>query len=425
MLAYKILFVCFIITTTIGALTGVGIWFSVSLVNPYSIASLIRVFFWAWFVEWLVFITEVCLIVAYTLTWKTWSAGKAKERHIALGFALGFFSWVTMAIIVAILGFMMAPGNWLSDRTLLSGFTNPMYLPQLAFRTPLALAKAGIICMFLILLFTRRDDAFRDQALRAAALWTLFFTPLLMLGGWWYYSEVPAGMAENLGVSLLTLQFSEWQGQFLKIVGVTVAVMLVVVQAALYRPQRLPKVALLVPLFAIIWMTGHFERVREFIRKPYIIGQYMYANGLRVDDYPLLQRDGMLAHSTYSYPFSEAERQSLAEGANLKTLQDGKDVFVIACTRCHTTNGVNSIIGHFERMYGDQPWTPDLTVSYLENMHAAQPFMPPFPGNAQELQALAEYLQHLQTSRAALPGAQQAGIAVKSGATRDVARNPE
>lgn len=44
-LAYKILFVCFLITTTVGALTGVGIWLSVALVNPYSIASLLRVFF--------------------------------------------------------------------------------------------------------------------------------------------------------------------------------------------------------------------------------------------------------------------------------------------------------------------------------------------------------------------------------------------
>ncbi|MBO9195941.1 hypothetical protein J5277_17700 [Rhizobium sp. 16-449-1b] len=69
-LAFKILFFCFLITTTVGALTGVGIWFSVSLVNPYSIASLIRVFFWAWFTEWLVFVTEVCLILAYTLTFK-------------------------------------------------------------------------------------------------------------------------------------------------------------------------------------------------------------------------------------------------------------------------------------------------------------------------------------------------------------------
>ncbi len=130
-------------TTTVGALTGVGIWLSVSLVNPYSIGSLIPRLLLGVFVEWLVFITEVCLILAYTLTWKSWREGAAKRRHIRLGFALGLFSWITMAIIVSILGFMMDPGNWLSENTLLAGFGNPVYLPQLAFRTPLAAAMAA------------------------------------------------------------------------------------------------------------------------------------------------------------------------------------------------------------------------------------------------------------------------------------------
>src|SRR6218665_2286948 len=59
---YNMMKVAFIITTTLGAMTGVGIWFSVALVSPTSIGSLIRVFYWAWFVEWLVFVTEVILI---------------------------------------------------------------------------------------------------------------------------------------------------------------------------------------------------------------------------------------------------------------------------------------------------------------------------------------------------------------------------
>lgn len=46
-LAYRLLKIIFIITTTVGALTGVGIWFSASLINPAAIGSLIRVFFWA------------------------------------------------------------------------------------------------------------------------------------------------------------------------------------------------------------------------------------------------------------------------------------------------------------------------------------------------------------------------------------------
>lgn len=420
-LAYRILFVCFLITTTVGALTGVGIWLSVSLVNPYSIGSLIRVFFWAWFTEWLVFITEVCLILAYTLTWKSWTArgGVWKTRHIRLGYALALFSWITMAIIVAILGFMMDPGNWLTDHSFWTGVLNPLYIPQLAFRTPLAAAMAGIIAMFLILVFTARGDAFRHEALRAVGLWTLAFAPFVLLAGWWYYGAVPDAMKGNLGVSLGTMAFAEWQDRFLQIAAVTVIAILVVVQLAIARPRLLPKVALVVPFVAILWMTGHFERVREFIRKPYIIGEYMYANGIRVDDYALLQRDGVLAYATYSNPLTPAETAGLPEGLapseraeRLARIQQGKDVFMNTCTRCHTGSGINGITGHLQRMFGDEPWTPELTAGYIEGMHYAQPYMPPFPGTAQELQWLGDYLQHLQTNRAPIPGAQSAGVAI-------------
>ncbi|CAH1660751.1 c-type cytochrome [Chelatococcus asaccharovorans] len=420
-LAYKILFFCFLITTTIGALTGVGIWLSVSLVNPYSIASLIRVFFWAWFTEWLVFITEVCLILAYTLTWKKWSnqGPEKKKQHIRLGFALAFFSWVTMAIIVAILGFMMDPGNWLTDHSFWTGVLNPLYIPQLAFRTPLAAAMAGIVALFLILFFTKRQDGFRHEALRAVALWTLAFAPFVLAAGWWYYTSVPDAMKDNLGVSLATLAFADWQTKFLQIAVVTVVTILLVVQFAISRPNLLPKVALVVPFFAILWMTGHFERVREFIRKPYVIGQYMYANGMRVDDYALLQRDGVLTYATYSNPLTEAEKAGLPERlsepertARLETIQKGKDVFMDTCSRCHTGHGVNSITSHLQRMFGDKPWTPELTAGYIEGMHYAQPYMPPFPGSKAELQLLGAYLEHLQHNKAPIPGAQSAGVIV-------------
>ena len=425
-LAYKILFVCFLVTTTVGALTGVGIWFSVSLVNPYSIASLIRVFFWAWFTEWLVFITEVCLILAYTLSWKKWSSqGEvAKRRHIRLGFALAFFSWITMAIIVSILAFMMDPGNWLSERTFWSGFTNPLYLPQLAFRTPLAASMAGIIAMFLVLNFTDRREVFRYEALRAVGLWTLVFAPFILIAGWWYYSNVPSAMIDNLGVSLTTLEFVEWQDKFLQIAAITVIAVLVVVQFAISRPNLLPRLALLVPFVSILWMTGHFERVREFIRKPYVIGEYMYANGLRVDDYALLQRDGVLAYATYSTPLSEAEKRSLAadlpapdRAQRLAAIQKGKDGFKNTCSRCHTGHGVNSITGHLQRMFGSEAWSPEATAGYIENMHFAQPYMPPFPGNKQELEWLGLYLEHLQTNEAPVAGAQSVGITVTKGGT--------
>lgn len=420
-LAYRILFCAFIVTTTAGALTGVGIWLSVSLVNPYSIGSLLRVFFWAWFVEWLVFITEVCLILAYTLTWKTWREGAAKRRHIRLGFALGLFSWITMAIIVSILGFMMDPGNWLADNTLFSGLTNPVYLPQLAFRTPLAAAMAGVIVLVLVPFFVGRDDPFRREAIRAVAVWTLLFCPFIVAGGYWYYGAVPEAMKDNLAVSVLTLQFSGWLDEFLLLVVGTAIAIVVIVQIAIVRPGLVPRTALVLPLLAILWLTAHFERVREFIRKPYVIGRYMYANGLRVDDYALLRRDGLLAYATYSNPLTPAEQASVPASLSqaertdaLDRLQMGKDVFMNGCSRCHTTHGVNGVADHLHRMFGDRRWTPDLTGDYVANMHNAQPYMPPFPGSKAELGFLSTYLEQLQTNREAVPGAQQAGVTVRA-----------
>lgn len=415
-LAYRILFFAFLITTTVGALTGVGIWFSTSLVNPYSIGSLIRVFFWGWFVEWLVFITEVVLILAYFLTWKKWT-GPRKALHIKLGFALGFFSWVTMAIIVSILGFMMDPGNWLTDPGLWAGLTNPLYLPQLAFRTPLALANAGVIAMTLVLFFTRYDDPFRREALRALGLFTMLAAPFVFIGGWWYWSVVPETMTENLAVSLLTMEFTSWHRTLIWGMAATAFFVALVAQLAVFRPNWLPRPALLVVLLGMIWMTGHFERVREFIRKPYVIGQYMYANGLRVQDYPLYARDGILAWATYSHPLSTEEAAAIPAGAEAQPYQDGKDVFMIACSRCHTGSGVNSVAGHFNRMFGDQPWTPELTASYMEFMHFAQPFMPPFPGNTQELHDLSLYLSLAQPDGLRATGAQVTGVTARATAT--------
>ena len=414
-LAYKLLFFCFLITTTVGALTGVGIWLSASLINPYAIGSLIRVFFWAWFTEWLVFITEVCLIIAYFVTWKKWTSPDAKRRHIRLGFALATFSWITMAIIVSILGFMMDPGNWLTDRTLLAGFTNPIYLPQLAFRTPLALAMAGIVAAFLAIFFIKRDDPFRAEALRAINLWTLFWTPLTLAGGWWYATVVPDAMRENLGAAALTMRFESWQDEFYVIIAGTVVLLYLVAQVSVLRPTWMPRPAYLAALLSIIWLTGHFERVREFIRKPYVIGKYMYANGIRVSDYPLLQRDGVLAHSTYSYPLTPAETGSLSD-VDREQVQRGKDVFLITCSRCHTGNGVNGVIARFQALFGDGTWDREQLAGYTTSMHDSRPYMPPFPGTRSELLALSDYLIQLRTTQASIPGAQQTGVAARDAA---------
>ena len=62
-LVYKLLMAFFIVSTAIGALTGIGIWMHANIINPPAIGSLLRVFFWKWFVEWIVFNLEMVLLL--------------------------------------------------------------------------------------------------------------------------------------------------------------------------------------------------------------------------------------------------------------------------------------------------------------------------------------------------------------------------
>lgn len=405
-LAHKIMFVGFIVTTTLGAMTGVGIWLSSSLINPYSIGSLIRVFFFAWFTEWIVFVIEVVLVMVYFLSWKkSTQSFEAKGRHIQFGVYLSIASWLTMAIIVAILGFMMDSGNWLTNHTLLKGFTNPIYLPQLAFRTPLAMIMAGTVALLLTIIFTKRGEEIRYMAIRFISKWILFWTPFLVGASLWYYNVIPTLMIGNMAVAVGTQDFQSWYALLSKFILGAVVVMLLVSIMGWWRPKQLPALAYIIPVLVMFGFAGMFERIREFIRKPYVIGGYMYSNGIRVEDYPLLKQEGILKFATY-VKHREVTDQNRVEA--------GKDVFMIACSRCHTTSGVNSIVSVFDRMYGGkgEPFNADAMSAYIKNMHNARYFMPPFPGNDKELDALVAYVSKLQLDPQTAEGAQTAGTAV-------------
>lgn len=403
-LAHRLLKVVFIVTTTVGALTGVGIWFSAALVNPAAIGSLIRVFFWGWFTEWVVFVAEVSLIMAYFLSWeKAGQSAAAKQKHLRFGIGLAIFSWITMAIIVAILGFMMDPGNWHTERTLWSGLFNPMYLPQLAFRTALAIVMGGMVMMCLTYLYTRQDLVFRRQVRYAISQWSACWLVVLALASIWYYQVVPVYMMANLPIAITTQAYTEWNTslKWLLILGVLFVAW--ILRAGIKRPGEIHGMQYFTASLVLFLMLGQFERVREFVRKPFIIGGYMYANGIRVDEYPLLQRDGILQHALYT-----SVRNINADNQ----VQAGREVFGLTCTRCHTVRGVNSIREQLVNMYGSKTWNPAVIEAYVENMHGARYYMPPFPGNKAELKALSAYLASLQRGSrvVAFDGAQTIGI---------------
>jgi hypothetical protein len=404
-MVYRLMKVAFIITTTIGAMTGVGIWFSVALVSPASIGSLIRVFYWAWFIEWLVFVTEVVLIMIYFLTWKNSNTTlKAKLRHINFGWYLSIFSWITMAIIVSILGFMMDPGNWETDKGLLNGFTNPIYLPQLIFRTPTAMLVGGIFGMFLITVFTKSGTDMRNNAVKYASKWLILWAPISLIGAFIYYKAIPEAMTANMSTAVGTMDFAKYYDLLKYFVAGGVGFTLVIGFIGIYKTKLLKPYIIIIPVITAMAYLGFFERVREFVRKPFVIGQYMYSNLLLKEDYDVYKQDGILKYATYT---------SVNEVTEDNKIEAGKNVFVIACSRCHTAQGVNSVVDVFEKMYGvSNPLDINSMAGYIPNMHNGRTFMPEFPGNEKEANALATYVKYLQQTGDVLEGAQEEGITI-------------
>ncbi|MBN1822423.1 MAG: c-type cytochrome [Prolixibacteraceae bacterium] len=403
--ARKLMFTGFIITTTVGALTGVGIWFAASLANPASIGSLIRIFYFAWFTEWIIFVLEVVFIMIYFLTWKrSGESPQKKKKHILFGVFLSVFSWLTMAIIVGILGFMMDPGSWIENKTLFSGFANPIYFPQLIFRTPVAMMMGGCFALMVTAYILKRGNNERNSIIRHISLWILNWTPVAAIGAYIYYFFIPGLMLGNLPVALATQKFQSWYDSLLIVILVAVIVGLGVSILGAIIPKRLPKHLLFIPVIISILFMGTFERLREFVRKPYVIGNYMYANGILVEEYPLYQQSGLLKNTPYS---------DIEEITDENKYRAGQDIFNFTCSRCHTTHGVNSVVVKFEKMYGDSTFNTESLKTYIRNMHNVRIYMPPFPGSEKELDALAVFIKQQQVTPIPIEGPQTDGINIK------------
>lgn len=400
-LAYRITFVVFIVTTTLGAMTGVGIWLSTSIFAPFAIGSLLRVFFLGWFAEWLVFISEVCLIMWWFLSWKKADTPEKKKKHIRIGLALSIMSWITMALIVAVLGFMMNTGEWSQSRAFVDAMSAPLYLPQLGFRTAFAFMTGAVFVWFCTAFFTKKSPEARHWTVEILSHVVIVSLIFVAFFGIWYWSRIPEAMRANEAVALLSQDFMGWQNKFRSLLGWTVGAFLVIGIGGQMVPKLIPRWALLIPTFMGIWLLGHFERAREFMRKPWVISDYMYSNGVRKDELRFLQSEGMLKHATY------VKHRTVTDENRIEA---GQDVFMIACSRCHSTTGMNGVVEKFTRMYGDKEWSDTAMVSFLGTMHETSTFMPPFPGNLAEKEAITAYILDLRKTGRPLEGAQTEGI---------------
>lgn len=356
-----------LVTMVLGGITGVGIWFTISLLSPAATAQLIHTFVFAWAIEWVFFLGEIVALFVYFYTF-----GKIRPRtHMTAGWLYFFFGWMSLFMINGIIGFMLTPGDWLSTRDFWDGFFNPSFWPALAFRTCLAFMLAGLYGF--VTAAWEKETALREAMVRHCALWLLAPFAILLLSGWWYVNALPeAQEAMVLGANPEIAPFL--QG-------------FVLISAALFagglimaaRMPALAKRSVAVTLLVIgLMYMGCFEWTREAGRRPYLIHSYMYSNGVLAGSEKAVSATGYLKTSGWN-------RHQTVTAENM--VDAGREIFRGQCSSCHSIGGPMKDI---------RKYTAGIGVMGLEalisGMGKVYEYMPVFVGTRQERTALATYL---------------------------------
>ena len=361
----------FLFTTLVpGAVTGVGIWFTIGLISPWATSSLIHIFVWAWATEWALFLLEITAALVYYYGWDR----LPPRIHRRVGWIYFAAAWGSLAVINGILTFMLTPGRWLATRAMRDGFFNPGMLPSLFLRTVVCLALAGL---FGLVTSSRiRQADLRAKMVRTASCWLIPSFLLLPAGALWLLRRIPEpSRAIAFGgapaVSIL--------------LAASVVTSAVLFLFAWLGPYRDP--ASLTPAYAALFVVMGFfatattEWVREAVRKPYILYGYMYSNGFLKGEEKAYVGTGVLSRARFAMP---------DEGDPIRR---GREIFRIGCEPCHTIRGYNGVAPMV------RGWNRDYIDRQLQHLDTLKGFMPPFIGSEEERRALARWLSTLEEDR--------------------------
>lgn len=382
-----------VLTSVFGAVSGVGIWFAIALVQPEATSTLIHNFVFGWAIEWCFFIIELSAAAVYYYTWDR----IPDKLHLAVGWLYAVSSICTLVIINGILSFMLTPSDaWLSvagtgneASMFWPAFFNQTYWPSLVLRILVCIALAGI---WALVTLSRMNPDFagnaRDKMIQYSAKWVIPMFVLMPVAMAWYFMSVPSASRELMQLGMTTIG----SGMFTQVTRIglitlmTTATIALVVYFFAYRTPREFTFAHAASCLALaVVATAATEYAREAIRKPYVIGGHMYSNGLRRNEIAKFNEKGYLAQSMWAST-QEMKRVDMRAGILM---------FRGQCGACHTTNGYRSMVKLIAAR--------DMKAieSLLRELQKSKPtgtyhkYMPPLVGTREEISSLALYLKSL------------------------------
>lgn len=362
-------------TTVFGAITGVGIWFSIQLASPEATSLLIHQFVFAWAIEWVAFLGELTVLYLYYYGWKT----NSRQRQVFLAGAYFVIAWVSLVVINGILTFMLTPGGWtLENRDIFQAFFNPGYYPALFLRTVIMFLLAGLSA--LVIAARIEDEALKERVVHFAARWVIpaaLLAPVLAFVYWMRLPNLAAKLATDgvVGVAGGTLEVLARAGW---LAGLTAMLIVCGTLVMALRPRAVSTTAAVSLLLIAQFGIAGAEFFREMARKPYVVYDTLYSNSLWKKD---------AVKSTLAAPFLSRAKWHPPTGE--LTRERGEWIFRLQCVSCHTRDGYRSMT---ERT---KTWNPEFGFKRLAALDSTK-VMPPFQGDANDRAALTSYLMSLQ-----------------------------
>lgn len=383
-----------LLTVVFGAITGVGIWWTIGLCSPLATEVLIRTFVFGWATEWVFFVVELVAAFIFLYYW----GRLAEKKHIAIGWIYALAAWISLVLITGITAFMLNSGDWAIDpaaRNFWSAFFNPQFVPQTVARTGGALLLSSLY-VYLHASFFTRDERLRDMIASRSARPALLGAVMITAGGLAWYAFLPDSAKATLASAAV-----------LNVMVVLIFASTIIVFVMLYfGPYRNP--GWLTPGFAILlflfglaaFSIGEF--IREAVRKPFIVYNVVYGNQILPEQVPKLREEGYLNGGIWTRAFvAEHYPDVMANGRiDNKRLLDlpykdrkklGEVLFLHHCNDCHAGSFGYSAVG---LLLQARPREAVLdTVLRLDDIY----FMPPWCGTAEEAELLTDYLMTIKS----------------------------
>jgi mono/diheme cytochrome c family protein len=358
-----------LISFVLGALTGVGIWFTAIQVSAATIGAMVLNFHWLWATEW----TFFCLEIVAGYMFYRYHDRLSDRAAMGLLVIYAIAAWVSLFIINGILSWQLTPGRWLETHSVADGFFNPSFWPSLFFRTVVATTLAALAACVVVNTMSQLDREARASLIHRAAHLMLPMVVMPLLGVWFLAEMPPDSRSWVTGGSPAMTMFL-----VMSIVASLAIGAYALVGLWLQRLYVNGATATLLLLLAF-GATAGGEFVREGSRKPYSIRYVLYSNGIRPEEVSHLREVGGLLGDPF--PLRDAE------GYPNEQVQRGALVFRRLCHVCHTVHGTNGLV----ELTGT--WDADQMRMNIAKLQQTKPFMPPFAGTPAELEALVQFLR--------------------------------